>query len=154
VIAMNLFVAVIPLIIIGYAIIEAFNPQRDVGAVLAGNLHLTGSTAQIVTGTFSNARSGKSVALSISVISLLITGLDVSASAQVAFARLHHDPAARRPEVPERSRLAGAAARRHRRHPHAAVLAGHRPLWIALVAGAALISLEFGFLPHQSAATA
>jgi uncharacterized BrkB/YihY/UPF0761 family membrane protein len=55
VIAMNLFVAVIPLIIIGYAIIEAFNPQRDVGAVLAGNLHLPGCTAQIVKGTFSNA---------------------------------------------------------------------------------------------------
>ncbi len=48
---------------------------------------LTGSTAQIVKGTFTNASSGKSVALSISLISLLITGLDVSATAQVAYAR-------------------------------------------------------------------
>jgi uncharacterized BrkB/YihY/UPF0761 family membrane protein len=55
VIALNLFVAVIPLIIIGYAFIEAFNPQRDVGNLIAGNLHLTGSTAQIVKGTFTNA---------------------------------------------------------------------------------------------------
>ena len=87
VITLNLFVAVIPLIIIGYAFIEAFNPRRDVGNLLVGNLHLTGSTAQIVKATFTNASSGKSVALSISLISLLITGLDVSATAQVAYAR-------------------------------------------------------------------
>jgi hypothetical protein len=87
VIALNLFVAVIPLIIIGYAFIEAFNPHRDVGNLIAGDLHLTGSTAQIVKDTFTNASSGKSVALSISLISLLITGLDVSATAQIAYAR-------------------------------------------------------------------
>jgi uncharacterized BrkB/YihY/UPF0761 family membrane protein len=87
VIALNLFVAVIPLIIIGYAFVEAFNPHRDVGNLLASDLHLTGSTAQIVRDTFSNAGSGKSVALSISLISLLITGLDVSATAQIAYAR-------------------------------------------------------------------
>jgi uncharacterized BrkB/YihY/UPF0761 family membrane protein len=87
VIAMNLFVAVIPLIIISYAFIEAFNPHRDVGTLIAGNLHLTGSTARIVKNTFTNASSGKSVALGISVISLLITGLDVSATAQIAYAR-------------------------------------------------------------------
>jgi uncharacterized BrkB/YihY/UPF0761 family membrane protein len=68
VIALNLFVAAIPLMIIGYSLVEAFNPHRDVGDLLAGNLHLTGSTAQIVKDTFSNASSGKSVALSISLI--------------------------------------------------------------------------------------
>ena len=68
-IALNLFVAVIPLIIISYAFIEAFNPRRDVGNLIVGNLHLTGSTAQIVRDTFTNASSGKSVALSISLIS-------------------------------------------------------------------------------------
>ena len=87
VIALNLFVSVIPLIIIGYAFIEAFNPHRDVGTLIVGDLHLTGSTAQIVKDTFSNASSGKSVALSISLISLVITGLDVSATAQIAYAR-------------------------------------------------------------------
>jgi hypothetical protein len=87
VIALNLFVAVIPLMIIGYAFVEAFNPDRDVGNLLAGNLHLTGGTAQIVKDTFANASSGRSVALSISLISLLITGLDVSATAQIAHAR-------------------------------------------------------------------
>jgi uncharacterized BrkB/YihY/UPF0761 family membrane protein len=51
------------------------------------DLHLTGNSALVVRDTFTSARSGKSVALSISVISLLITGLDVSATAQVAYAR-------------------------------------------------------------------
>src|SRR5207237_6392972 len=78
---------VIPLIIISFAFVEAFNPHRDVGNVLVSNLHLTGSTAQIVRGTFTNASSGKSVALSISLISLLITGLDVRATAPIANAR-------------------------------------------------------------------
>src|SRR5579862_1745145 len=87
VIALNLFVAVIPLIIISFAFVEAFNPHRDVGNLLVSDLHLTGSTAQIVRGTFTTASSGKSVALSISLISLLITGLDVSATAQIAYAR-------------------------------------------------------------------
>ena len=50
-------------------------------------MHLTGNSALVVRDTFTNAKSGKSVALSISVISLLITGLDVSATAQVAYAR-------------------------------------------------------------------
>jgi hypothetical protein len=59
VIAMNLFVAVITLIIISYAFIAAFNPHRDIGNLIAGNLHLTGSTAQIVKNTFTNASSGK-----------------------------------------------------------------------------------------------
>ena len=48
---------------------------------------MTGSTAQLVKNTFTNASSGKSVALGISVISVLITGLDVSATAQTAYAR-------------------------------------------------------------------
>jgi len=38
VIAINLFAAVIPLIFISYALIEAFNPDHDVGNLIAGNL--------------------------------------------------------------------------------------------------------------------
>ena len=87
VISVNLFVAVIPLLILGYAFLEAFNPNHSVGALIVGDLHLTGSTAHVVRDTFASAQSGKSVALSISLISLLITGLDVSATAQVAYAR-------------------------------------------------------------------
>src|ERR1700749_3239507 len=53
VIALNLFVAVIPLLIIGYAFVQAFNPHRDVGNLLASDLHLTGSSC--ATGSASTA---------------------------------------------------------------------------------------------------
>jgi hypothetical protein len=56
VIGANLFVALIPLIIVGYAFIERLNPHRTVGIVLVDNFHLTGHTAVIVKNTFSNAR--------------------------------------------------------------------------------------------------
>jgi hypothetical protein len=87
VIAMNLFVAIIPLFIVGYALLVAFNPDRSFGSFIVNTFHLTGQTADTVDQTFSNARSGRNTALSISVISLLITGLDVSATVQLAYAR-------------------------------------------------------------------
>jgi uncharacterized BrkB/YihY/UPF0761 family membrane protein len=128
VICMNLFVAVIPLLIIGYAFLEAFNPDHTVGALIVKNLHLTGSTAHVVRDTFASAQSGKSVALSISLISLLITGPDVSATAQVAYARAFSmPPLPGRPEVPARRRVAGLAAGRHRRRLDAARLGGQPP---------------------------
>ena len=146
VIALNLFIAVIPLMIIGYAFIEAFNPRRDVGNLIVGNLHLTGSTAQIVKDTFSNASSGKSVALSISLISLLITGLDVSATAQIAYARAFTMTPLRGVQKYLRGAawlillLADTGAALTLRS-----LATHHPLGFALAAGAALLVLEFGF---------
>jgi uncharacterized BrkB/YihY/UPF0761 family membrane protein len=146
VIALNLFVAVIPLLIIGYAFIQAFNPHRDVGNLLASNLHLTGSTAQIVRGTFSNAGSGKSVALSISLISLLITGLDVSATAQIAYARAFSMTPLRGVQKYLRGAawlvllLADTGASLTLRN-----LATHHALGFAIAAGAVLLVLEFGF---------
>ena len=146
VIALNLFVAVIPLLIIGYAFVQAFNPHRDVGNLLASNLHLTGSTAQIVRGTFSNAGSGKSVALSISLISLLITGLDVSATAQIAYARAFSMTPLRGVQKYLRGAawlvllLADTGAALTLRN-----LATHHALGFAIAAGAVLLVLEFGF---------
>ena len=87
VISLNLFVAVIPLLIIVYAFAEAFSANHSFGTLVVKDLHLTGNSALIVRDTFTSASSGKSVALSISLISLLITGLDVSSTAQVAYAR-------------------------------------------------------------------
>ena len=87
VISLNMFVAVIPLLIIIYAFAASFSANRSFGVLMAKDLDLTGNSALIVQDTFTNARSGESVALSISVISLLITGLDISATAQVAYAR-------------------------------------------------------------------
>jgi uncharacterized BrkB/YihY/UPF0761 family membrane protein len=146
VIAMNLFVAVIPLLIVGYSIIEAFNPHRDIGSLMAGNLHLSGSTAQIVKDTFSNASSGKSVALSISVISLLITGLDVSATAQVAFARAFEMTPMRGVQKYLRGAawlillLADTGVTLTLRD-----LGTHHPIGFAIAAGAVLVVLEFLF---------
>jgi uncharacterized BrkB/YihY/UPF0761 family membrane protein len=146
VIALNLFVAVIPLIIIGYAVLEAFNPHRDVGNVLVGNLHLTGDTARVVRDTFATASSGKTVALSISLISLLITGLDVSATAQVAFARAFEMTPLRGVQKYLRGAawlvllLADTGVALTLRD-----VAAHHPAGIAVAAGAVLVVLEFGF---------
>jgi hypothetical protein len=73
--------------IIGYAFIERFNPDHTVGEVLVDTFHLTGGTATVVKNTSSNAKAGRNVALSISVISLLVTGFDISATVQLAYAR-------------------------------------------------------------------
>ena len=146
VISVNLFVAVIPLLIIGYAFLEGFNPHHSVGAQAVENLHLTGSTAHLVRDTFATAQSGKSVALSISLISLLITGLDVSATAQVAFARAFGMSPLRGVQKYLRGGawlvllLADTGASLTLR-----TLAASRPLWFALIAAGVLLVLEFGF---------
>jgi uncharacterized BrkB/YihY/UPF0761 family membrane protein len=146
VISVNLFVAVIPLLIIIYAFIAAFSANRSFGVLLDRDLHLTGNSALIVRDTFTNAKSGKSVALSISVISLLVTGLDVSATAQVAYARAF----TMTPLRGAQKYLRGAAwlvllladtviilALRN--------LAASRPAWFTVVAGVVLLALEFVF---------
>ncbi len=146
VIALNLFVAFIPLIIIGYAFISAFNPHRDVGNLLAGNLHLSGSTASVVRDTFATASSGKSVALSISLISLLITGLDVSATAQIAYARAFDMTPLRGVQKYLRGAawlvllLADTGIALSLRS-----LATHYHIWFTIGAGIVLLVLEFGF---------
>jgi uncharacterized BrkB/YihY/UPF0761 family membrane protein len=83
----NLFVSVIPLFIIGYAIIEKFNPDRSFAVILIERFHLDGETAALVRSTFTNARSGQSTALSLSVVSLFVTGFGVATTVQTAYAR-------------------------------------------------------------------
>jgi uncharacterized BrkB/YihY/UPF0761 family membrane protein len=87
VVATNLFIAFIPLLIVGYALVERFNAHRDIGTVLASGFHLTGRTATIVDSTFPSAGSDHRVALSISLISLLVTAFDISKTVQLAYAR-------------------------------------------------------------------
>jgi len=146
VISVNLFVAVIPLLIIIYAFAEAFSPHHSFGALVARDLHLTGSSAVTVRDAFTTASSGKSVALSISLISLLITGLDVSATAQLAYARAFSMTPLR--GVQKYLRGAGwlilllaftVAALALR-----GVAAG-RPFWFTLVVAPALLAGEFTF---------
>jgi uncharacterized BrkB/YihY/UPF0761 family membrane protein len=83
----NLFISVIPLFIIGYAVIEAFNPHRTFATIIIQRFHLTGETADTVRATFTNAQSGRNVALSLSIASLFITGFGVATSVQTAYAR-------------------------------------------------------------------
>jgi uncharacterized BrkB/YihY/UPF0761 family membrane protein len=83
----NLFVSVIPLFIVGYATIEAFNPHRTLAAVVIQRFQLTGQTAALVRQTFTDARSGRNVALSLSLVSLLVTGFGVATTVQTAYAR-------------------------------------------------------------------
>jgi uncharacterized BrkB/YihY/UPF0761 family membrane protein len=146
VIAANLFIAVIPLIIIGYAIAEGFNPRHGFGVVIATNLHLSGGTAQIVKDTFTTASSGKITAVIVTVISLLITGLDISAAAQTAYARAFAMTPLRGPQKYLRGGawlvllLAGTGAGLTLR----SVTAG-RPAWLVLIAWLVWIAIEFGF---------
>ena len=146
VISLNMFVAVIPLLIIIYAFVASFSANRSFGTLVVKDLHLTGNSALIVRDTFTNARSGKSVALSISVISLLITGLDVSATAQLAYARAFDMT----PLKGLQKYLRGAAwlvllladtvivlALRR--------LADSRPPWFTVASGVLLLVLEFVF---------
>jgi uncharacterized BrkB/YihY/UPF0761 family membrane protein len=146
VITVNVFVAIIPLIIVGYAVVEGFNPRRSFGGVIVESFHLTGSTAQIVRDTFATAKSGQSVALSISVISLLITGLDVSATAQLAFARAFSVTPLRGVQKYLRGGvwlillLASTSIILTLRY-----LAAGRPLWFLFAAIAVLLAVQFGF---------
>ena len=86
------------------------------------------------------------MALSISLISLLITGLDVSATAQVAYARAFSMTPLRGLQKYLRGGawlvllLADTFAALTLR-----TLAASRPLWFALIAAGVLLVLEFGF---------
>ena len=80
----NMFISVIPLFIVGYAILEAFNPNRSIAVVVIQRFHLSGDTAALVRQTFGTARSGRDVALSLSLVSLLITGFGVATTVQTA----------------------------------------------------------------------
>ncbi len=86
-IAGNMFISVVPLFIVGYAIIEAFNPHRTIAVVVIQRFHLQGQTAALVRQTFTNARSGRNVALSLSIGSLFVTGFSVATTVQTAYAR-------------------------------------------------------------------
>ena len=90
------------------------------------------------------------MALSISLISLLITGLDVSATAQVAYARAFSMTPLRGLQKYLRGAawlvllLADTVAALTLR-----TLAASDPLWFALIVAGVLLVLEFGVLPGQ-----
>jgi uncharacterized BrkB/YihY/UPF0761 family membrane protein len=147
VIAANLFIAIIPLMILGYAILVAFNPNRSFAAVVIHTFHLSGSTADIVQNTFTSARSGRNTALSISFISLLITGFDISATIQQAYARSFDVTPLKGIRKLWRGGLwlvillaesGGALTLRY--------LASSRPWWFLILVIPLYLGLQFGFL--------
>jgi uncharacterized BrkB/YihY/UPF0761 family membrane protein len=146
VISLNMFVAVIPLLIVIFAFATSFSANRSFGVLVVRDLHLTGSSALIVRDDFTSARSGKSVALSIGVISLLITGLDISATAQLAYARAFDMT----PLKGLQKYLRGAAWLFLLLADTVVVLvlrrlAESRPAWFTIAGGVLLLVLEFVF---------
>jgi uncharacterized BrkB/YihY/UPF0761 family membrane protein len=146
VITLNIFVAIIPLVIVAYAVIQGFNPHRGFGGVVVESFHLTGSTAQIVQNTFATAESGQGLALSIGLISLIITGLDVSATAQLAYARAF----TMTPMQGAQKYLRGGAWLMLLLLSTGVTLtlryqASGRPWWFLLAAVVVLLALQFGF---------
>ena len=59
VIGANAFIALIPLMIIGYAFLEAFNPDRSIGTVLVERFHLTGASAADRPGHLHHGEGGQ-----------------------------------------------------------------------------------------------
>jgi uncharacterized BrkB/YihY/UPF0761 family membrane protein len=146
VIAGNMFISIIPLFIVGYAIIEAFNPNRSFAVVVIQRFHLSGQTAAVVRSTFANARSGRNVALSLSVVSLFVTGFTVATTVQTAYARAFHVPPMRGAQKFGRgaawlvlllSFTAFTLSLRYSAHG--------KPWWFLVLGVPALIALDFGF---------
>jgi uncharacterized BrkB/YihY/UPF0761 family membrane protein len=142
----NMFVSVIPLFIVGYAILEAFNPHRTIAVVMIQRFHLTGQTAALVTQTFSNARSGRNVALSLSVVSLFVTGFGVATTVQTAYAKAFRMEPLRGAQKFARGAvwlllmLATTATGLTLRY-----WAQSRPAWFLAVTVPVLIAINFGF---------
>jgi len=146
VIGVNLFIAVIPLLILGYALIEAFNPHRSFGVVLIQRFHLTGDTARVVRDTFTSAKSGKNTALSISLVSLFVTGFGLAAAVQVVYARAFR----MQPLRGLQKYLRGGAWMLALLVMESVGLtlrywASSRPLWFLLLTIPVLLTAQFGF---------
>ena len=146
VVAGNMFISIIPLFIVGYAIVEGFNPHRSFAVIVIQRFHLSGQTAAIVQSTFANARSGRNVALSLSVVSLFVTGFTVATTVQTAYARAFRLPPMRGAQKFGRGAVwlamllvftALTLTLRYWAHS--------RPWWFIALSVPVLIAIDFGF---------
>ena len=152
VIGVNMFIAIIPLVIVGYAILEAFNPHRSFGTVLVGRFRLSGNTATIVRDTFASARGGESVALSIGLISLVITGVDIARTVGTAYAaRVPGEATEGDAAAVAGRRLADCAARDDVVQSHRSVLGIQPAVVVPRVGVAGFVRRDLRFLPGYSA---
>ena len=84
-IAFNLFICVIPVAIMGFALFSIGKRNISLSQVMIEQFRLKGRTADIIRSTFSSNRSIIKVASFITIASFAITGFDVAAATQNTF---------------------------------------------------------------------
>lgn len=86
-VAFNMFIGFFPLVIIGLALVAHRRPQFSVGERLVRMIGLHGHTADIVRNAFPSSDKVLLSASVITVVSLLLSGLDVAGGVSSAFER-------------------------------------------------------------------
>lgn len=84
--AFNLFISIIPLMILAFALVSQFRERIQLSTVFVEQFHLRGETALIVRGAFPRTSNIIKVASAIAVVSFAISGFDVAAVFQRTFA--------------------------------------------------------------------
>lgn len=84
--AFNLFISIIPLMIISFAFVSRLRTRISLGQVFIEQFHLRGETARIVLGAFPKTSNVMKVASAIAVASFAISGFDVASVFQRTFA--------------------------------------------------------------------
>ena len=91
-IAFNLFIGVIPVAIMGFALFSIGKKNISLSQVMIEQFRLKGRTADIIRSTFSSNRSIIKVASFITIASFAITGFDVAAATQNTFSEAWETP--------------------------------------------------------------
>ena len=84
--AFNLFISIIPLMIIAFAFVSRFRSRISLSQVFIEQFHLRGETARIVIGAFPKTSNVMKIASVIAVASFAISGFDVASVFQRTFA--------------------------------------------------------------------
>ncbi len=84
--AFNLFISIIPLMIITFAFASRLRTRISLSAVFIEQFHLKGETARIVLGAFPKTSNVMKIASVIAVASFAISGFDVASVFQRTFA--------------------------------------------------------------------
>ncbi|HEY4331281.1 MAG TPA: YhjD/YihY/BrkB family envelope integrity protein [Ilumatobacteraceae bacterium] len=86
-VAFNMFIGFFPLVIIGLAVASKRHPSLSIGDRLVRLIGLSGQTADIIRGAFPSTDRVLLSASVITILSLLLTGLDVAGGVSEAFCR-------------------------------------------------------------------
>ena len=88
--AFNLFISIIPLVIIAFAFVSRFRERISLSQVFIEQFHLRGETARIVIGAFPKTSNVMKIASFIAIASFAISGFDVASVFQRTFADAWH----------------------------------------------------------------